>query len=188
MHNKRPVLNAGALFDIPTGKFIDGLRSEIDVDMLTGGKVTQLPVWTGNYNRNTGLSMMAFNIINERLRNTPPSTPERYELAIKLFNLMGYGVKQKDPTKEPEVFWTDFDGDGKDTAEMIRNVLHKDYAVEIAERARSAEAITESMKRLVTDTIQSKLVERVTEQVFGEGTFIVADSYSPLREQNTQLS
>lgn len=159
-----PKFNTGALLDIPTGNFING-------QSLNGG-LTTLPNIGSNYGRNIGLSIRLIGVAMDDVRKTPPSTPERYAIAVKLFTLMGFGVKQKDSTHEPEVFWTDFEAGSEHTPDMIRDILHKDYSEELAEASKQLRNFRDSL----TQTFQA-----LGNCEGNRALKINIDSYSPMR-------
>lgn len=114
---KSPIFNAGALFDIPTGKF---MSSEI----LNGGisRSAYIP----------GLRRMGPNInivikLRDALEKTVPHTSERWACAYNLLRYMGYQTKWEDQTKCPEVFWMNTEGNGEEEAQMIEDIFNKDY-------------------------------------------------------------
>lgn len=159
-----PKFNAGALLDIPTGKFITDER-------LNGGSLQSFHL--GNvYPRNSGQTMLMYDMIMDSLRKTAPETVERYTLAAKLFQVMGLGVKWDDETKAPIASWLDLEGNMDHMPDMIQEIFTKDYAKELAEREQSAKKLAGEMMDIIKDGIRTDLQQAVHDQVFGAGTVI----------------
>lgn len=88
------------------------------------------------------------------LKKTTPGTVERFKLAVKLFNIMGFHVKWDGSTKEPEVSWFDTEGwsHGFGTVELIRELLHKDY-IDDGTRGTQAKVLHDVLKSTTKETM-----------------------------------
>lgn len=88
------------------------------------------------------------------LKKATPGTVERFKLAVKLFNLMGFHVKWDGSTKEPEVSWFDTEGGshGFSTVELIRELLHKDYTDD-GTRSTQAKVLHDALKSTAKETM-----------------------------------
>lgn len=194
MKREIPTLSTGALLDIPTGKFLGGdiLNHEA---ILNGGAVLPGQFGTG-YPRNTGHSYHMFNLINESLRKTAPETTERYRLAAMLFKVMGLGVTWEDESIAPTVSWFDLEGNMDFMGDLIKDIITKDYAKELAEQEQVSKELADKLRGVIADGLRPALQQAVHDQVFGAGTVIqehhgsgdnvaskvvVLDSYSQLR-------
>ena len=118
---KSPIFNAGALFDIPTGKFMG-------TEMLNGTDLFKL--WTPTVRR-TSPNISIIIRLRDSLEKTIPNTPERWNCAYNLLRYMGYQTKWEDQTKCPEVFWFNTEGNGAEEAQMIEDIFNKDYRDEV---------------------------------------------------------
>lgn len=121
----RPVLNAGAMFDIPTGKFEVGDIPTAD-EMLNGtGKIVGL---MSSYRPLSGRSMYLMNLLEKGIAETKGGTPERFSYACNLFAQMGFVVKWNGSLEVPDVTWIDTEGWSVDwdVAAFIRKKLFED--------------------------------------------------------------
>lgn len=164
MKREFPMLNTGALLDIPTGKFCGD-------EILNGGAVLPSHFGTG-YPRNTGHSYHMFNLINESLRKTAPETTERYRLAAMLFKVMGLGVTWEDESIAPTVSWFDLEGGMEYMSDLIKDILTKDYAKELAEQELVSKELADKLRGVIAEGLRPALQQSVTDQVFGAGTVI----------------
>ena len=156
----------GALFDIPTGKYINGNH------LLDGAALLPTHYGAAYLRQSPGSSMIAFTILNDKIRKTKPSTPERYGAAVRLLKLMGCGIKWKVETEAPEVVWFDLEGGMEDFGDTVRDMLHKDYTEELDDESKHASELAERMYQALNDGIGHQLSESVTAAVFGNGFYI----------------
>lgn len=187
MKREIPTLSASPISDIITDQF-RGLT-------LNGGTVLPGHFGTG-YPRSTGHSYHMFNLINESLRKTAPETTERYRLAAMLFKVMGLGVTWEDESIAPTVSWFDTEGGMDFMGDLIKDIITKDYAKELAEQEIASKELADKLRGVIAEGLRPALQQSVTDQVFGAGTVIqehngsgdnvaskvvVIDSYSQLR-------
>jgi hypothetical protein len=120
----RPVLNVGAMFDIPTGKIEVGDLPSTE-EMLNGGKVLGYML---SHRPLSGRSTYLMNLLEKGIAETKGGTPERFRYACNLFGLLGFAVKWAGTLEVPEVTWMDTEGwsEGWDVAAFIRKKLYED--------------------------------------------------------------
>lgn len=106
--------NTNPLLDIPTGGYV-----------ATEAKPRASWDMRGMAPRN--MSMWMLTKLQSVLESHAPGTFGRWYSAAQMLTYMGYTVKWDDETKCPQVFWVNTEGNAEQEAQMIQDIMHRDY-------------------------------------------------------------